>query len=145
MKNNPVGSITWTDLTVPDAVAVKNFYEAVVGWSSMGIDMGGYEDFCMMPPGAKKPAGGICHARGPNTNLPAQWLVYINVANLRASLKTCVAKGGTIIAPYRSMGAGKMAVIKDPAGAVAALFEPAKEKPAKKTKATKAKPAKKAK
>jgi predicted enzyme related to lactoylglutathione lyase len=140
MKKNHVGSIMWTDLTVPDAVAVSKFYEAVVGWKSMGVDMGGYEDFCMMPPGAKKPAGGICHARGDNQNLPAQWLVYITVANLRASLKVCLAKGGVIVAPERDMGGAKMAVIRDPAGAVAALFQPAKEKPAKKTKA---KPAKK--
>lgn len=144
MKKNQIGTISWTDLTVPDAVAVGSFYEAVVGWKSMGIDMGGYQDFCMMPPGAKKPAGGICHARGENKNLPAQWLVYITVADLRASLKKCVAKGGKIVAPLRDMGMGKMAVIQDPAGAVAALFETKEPKPAKPRKA-KAKVAKKSK
>lgn len=138
MKKSPIGSIQWTDLTVPDAVAVGKFYEAVVGWKSMGVDMGGYEDFCMMPPGAKKPAGGICHARGDNQNLPAQWLVYITVANLRASLKACLAKGGAIVAPERDMGGAKMAVIRDPAGAVAALFQPAKAKPAKQAKVKRA-------
>ena len=138
MKKNQVGTISWTDLTVPDAVGVSEFYAAVVGWGSMGLDMGGYHDFCMMPPGAKKPAGGICHARGDNQNLPAQWLVYITVADLAASLRTCVAKGGKIVAPLRDMGMGKMAVIQDPAGAVAALFEPVPEKPVKKAK-TKAK------
>ena len=132
----------WTDLTVPDAVAVSGFYAAVVGWESVGIEMGGYQDYCMMPPGAKKPAGGICHARGENKNLPAQWLVYITVANLRKSLKACAAKGGVIVAPERDMGGAKMAVIRDPAGAVAALFQPAEEKPAKKTKT---KPGKKSK
>jgi predicted enzyme related to lactoylglutathione lyase len=142
MKKNQVGSITWTDLTVPDAVAVSGFYEAVVGWKRVGLDMGGYEDFCMTPPGAKKPAGGICHARGMNQGLPAQWLVYITVADLRASLKACVAKGGKVVAPLRDMGGAKMAVISDPAGAVAALFQPAKEQPAKKAKAKRAKQAK---
>jgi predicted enzyme related to lactoylglutathione lyase len=142
MKNNPLGSIMWSDLTVPDAVAVSSFYSAVVGWKSQGLDMGGYEDFCMMPAGAKKPAAGICHARGSNKDLPAQWLVYITVANLRRSLKACVAKGGTIVTPERDMGGAKMAVIRDPAGAVAALFQPAKEKPAKKAKAKSAKKAK---
>lgn len=139
MKKNQVGSISWTDLTVPDAVAVRGFYEAVVGWKSLGLDMGGYEDFCMMPPGGRKPAAGICHARGSNKGLPAQWLVYITVANLAASLKACVAKGGKIVAPVRDMGGSKMAVIRDPAGAVAALFQPAPAKPAKKSKSKKAK------
>jgi predicted enzyme related to lactoylglutathione lyase len=137
MKKNPVGSVSWMDLTVPDAVAVGEFYAAVVGWKSVGVDMGGYQDFCMMPPGKKKPAAGICHARGSNQNLPAQWLVYLTVANLRASLKTCVAKGGKVIAPLRDMGMGKMAVVQDPAGAVAALFEFAKPKPIKAKKAAK--------
>jgi hypothetical protein len=148
MKKNQVGTISWTDLTVPDAVRVSEFYAAVVGWKTMGIDMGGYQDFCMMPPGAKKPAGGICHARGDNQNLPAQWLVYITVADLRTSLKHCLAQGGKIVAPLREMGMGKMAVIQDPAGAVAALFEHAVAAPKKKPKATKAgkrKAAKKAK
>lgn len=139
MKKKPVGSITWTDLTVRDAVAVSGFYEAVVGWKRMGLDMGGYEDFCMMPAGSKDAAAGICHARGANKGLPAQWLVYITVADLRASLKACVAKGGKVVAPLRDMGGAKMAVIRDPAGAVAALFQPAKEQPAKKAKAKRAK------
>ena len=139
MKKNRTGSILWTDLTVPDAVAVSGFYEAVVGWKSVGLNMGGYQDFCMVPPGGRKPAGGICHARGENKGLPAQWLVYITVADLRASLKACVAKGGAVVAPPRNMGGAKMAVIRDPAGAVAALFEPAKTKPAKAKRAKKTK------
>jgi predicted enzyme related to lactoylglutathione lyase len=139
MKKNQVGSILWSDLTVPDAVAVSGFYSAVVGWKTQGLDMGGYEDFCMMPPDAKQPAAGICHARGVNKDLPAQWLVYINVANLRRALKACVSKGGAIVTPERDMGGAKVAVIRDPAGAVAALFQPAKEKPAKKAKAKSAK------
>lgn len=142
MKKNQVGRILWTDLTVPDAVAVSGFYAAVVGWKAVGLDMGGYEDFCLTPPGARKPAAGICHARGGNRNLPAQWLVYITVADLRASLKTCVAQGGAVVAPARAMGGAKMAVIRDPAGAVAALFEPAKAKARKRAKATPAKKAK---
>ena len=77
-----------------------------------------------------------------NKNLPTQSLVYITVANLRKSLKACAAKGGVIVAPERDMGGAKMAVIRDPAGAVAALFQPAEEKPAKKTKT---KPGKKSK
>jgi predicted enzyme related to lactoylglutathione lyase len=132
MKKNPVGSITWTDLTVNDATKVSAFYSAVVGWKAMGVDMGGYEDFCMMPATGKKPAGGICHARGDNKNLPPQWLVYITVADIKASVKACRANGGEVVAEVREMGMGKMAVIRDPAGAVAALFEMAEPKPAKK-------------
>jgi uncharacterized protein len=128
------GTISWCDLTIPNADAVKDFYAAVAGWGVMPVDMGGYDDYCMMPPGSENPAGGICHARGDNVGLPPQWLIYINVPNLTASLKACVKRGGKIIRPARPMSGGKMAVVQDPAGAVAALYEPAKEKRSAKTK-----------
>jgi predicted enzyme related to lactoylglutathione lyase len=117
------GSIGWVDLTVPDAGRVRDFYSAVVGWTPTGLDMGGYEDFCMNAPGGATVAG-ICHSRGGNAGLPPVWLVYITVANLEASLKNTVERGGRIVAPPRSAGTGRYAVIEDPAGAVAALFQP---------------------
>jgi predicted enzyme related to lactoylglutathione lyase len=124
MEKPKVGTISWTDLTVPNAAAVKDFYAAVAGWGVMPIDKEGYEDFCMMPPGSDQPAAGICHARGPNADLPSQWLVYITVPDVVAALKTCVEKGGKVIREVRDMGGAKMAVIQDPAGAVAALYQP---------------------
>ena len=123
--NTPApGSVSWFDLTVPNADEVRDFYSAVVGWTPSPVEMEGYNDYCMMPPGAEMPAGGICHQRGPNSNLPAQWLIYITVADLRASLAACVQRGGRVLTPERDMGGAKMAVIQDPAGAVAALYQP---------------------
>ena len=126
-QNKPVvGSITWMDLTVKPAVKVRDFYKAVVGWKTSDVDMGGYSDFCMNQPADGKTVAGVCHARGENANLPSQWLIYINVANLKKSLAACRRRGGKIVCPVRELGGGKMAVIRDPAGAVAALFEPGK-------------------
>lgn len=118
------GTIGWIDLTIPDAVQVRDFYSAVAGWSSEPVDMQDYEDFCMIPPGAAAPVAGICHARGMNADLPPVWLVYITVEDLDASLEECKARGGEAISPIRTMGASRYAVIKDPAGAVCALFQP---------------------
>lgn len=134
------GTVSWFDLTIPNADAVRDFYSAVAGWGVMPVEMDGYNDYCMMPPGSDQPAGGICHARGPNADLPPQWLIYITVENLAQSLKACTAKGGTIIRPARAMGGAKVAVIRDPAGAVAALYQAEKAKaPAKAKKAGKTK------
>ena len=58
------GSISWTDLTVADAEAVRNFYQAVVGWTPEAQPMGEYSDFVMSADGT--PVAGICHARGEN-------------------------------------------------------------------------------
>lgn len=122
-----VGTAGWMDLTVPDAPRVRAFYEKVVGWTSVPIDMGGYEDHCMMPPGAKEgdmPTGGVCHARGTNADLPPVWIVYFIVEDLDASVREVEANGGALIRPVKSMGAARYAVIKDPAGAVCALYQP---------------------
>ena len=118
-----VGSISWRDLAVPKAEEVSRFYQAVVGWTADPLDMGGYDDFCMNDANGETVAG-ICHARGENANLPAQWLIYITVAELHKSLEQCKTLGGKVIFGPRQMSQGEMAVIQDPAGAVAALFQP---------------------
>ena len=123
-KKPHVGAITWFDLTVKNAPKVRAFYEKVVGWKSAGLDMGGYEDFCMNTPAGGKTVAGICHARGENATLPPQWLIYITVSDLDASVEQCRKLRGKVIFGPRAMGDGRVAVICDPAGAVAALFEP---------------------
>jgi len=87
--------------------------------------MGGYSDDCTLPSGSPDPVAGICHAQGENADLPAQWLMYITVADVAGSLTRCESNGGKVIRPIRDMGGAKMAVISDPAGAVCALFQPA--------------------
>lgn len=116
-----IGSIAWRDLTVPNADEVQDFYCSVVGWKSTPHDMGGYADFNISTPGNGECVAGICHARGSNANLPAQWLIYINVANVDVSAAKCAELGGKVIDGPRAMGAMRFCVIQDPAGAVAAL------------------------
>jgi predicted enzyme related to lactoylglutathione lyase len=94
MPDTIAGMISWIDLTVANADEVKAFYQRVAGWTSQPVDMGGYDDFNMLPAGAQRPVAGICHARGPNTGLPAQWMIYITVANLDSSLDLCKESGG---------------------------------------------------
>jgi hypothetical protein len=121
-KDPAIGTIAWTDLTVEDAPGIRDFYTEVVGWRPEPVPMGEYEDFTMVPPGGEG-AVGICHARGGNAGLPAQWMIYILVADLDASMASCKRLGGEVIAGPKSMGASRYCVVKDPAGAVAALFQ----------------------
>jgi predicted enzyme related to lactoylglutathione lyase len=120
------GNIGWVDLTVDDAGRVRDFYEKVVGWKSGGVDMGGYQDFGMVPPGEEQAIAGVCHARGSNEGLPPYWLIYIVVADLDDSLRQCEGLGGKTVAGPKNMGDNRYAVIEDPAGAFCALFEPGK-------------------
>lgn len=123
VKRPAVGSIAWRDLTVPDAGAIRDFYSRVVGWTAEPLDMGGYADFNMSMPGSDEPQAGICHARAGNAGLPAQWLMYIVVANLERSLSACAALGGSIVSGPRQAGGARYCIIRDPAGAVCALYQ----------------------
>ena len=139
MTDSNAGKIGWTDLTVPNADRIRDFYSEVAGWEAKPVDMGDYADYCMHRPEEESPVAGICHARGINADLPAQWMIYITVADLKAALDKVAANGGEVLqqrlansgdnfnednsavdGPY---GQGSLAIIRDPSGAVAALYQ----------------------
>jgi predicted enzyme related to lactoylglutathione lyase len=125
MSQDPgTGRIAWTDLTVDDAGKVRDFYSQVVGWDPVPVGMGEYDDFSMCLPGSEDAAAGICHARGLNADLPPVWIPYIVVDDLDASLGACADLGGEVVVAPRDMEPGsRYAVIRDPSGAVAALYQ----------------------
>ena len=124
MADEPkTGKVAWQDLTVPNAEPIRDFYAAVVGWRPEPVEMGGYADFNMVAPDGT-PAAGICFARGANARLPPQWLIYVTVLNLDASLETCLGRGGVVVDGPRGMGEQRFAVIRDPAGAHVGLVGP---------------------
>lgn len=122
-KEKATGKIVWVDLTVPEAGKIRDFYTKVVGWRPSPVSMGDYSDFSMVIPGEDNPAAGICHARGENADIPAQWMIYIVVDNLDDSIAACEKHGGKVIVGPKKMGEERFCVISDPAGAVAALYE----------------------
>lgn len=122
-KTPALGSIAWIDLTVPDAEALRDFYASVAGWRFDPVSMGDYEDYCLLPPGSDAPVAGVCHARGANAKLPSQWLIYISVRSLAASIERCLALGGKLLDGPRPVGKQQFCVIQDPSGAVAGLIE----------------------
>ena len=117
-----IGRVEWIDLTVDDASRVKDFYCAVVGWSSTEVEMGSYSDFNINLPGTQDTIAGVCHARGSNANLPSQWLIYVRVESVKASAEKCEKLGGKILDGPRRMVGSNFCVIEDPAGAVMALM-----------------------
>jgi hypothetical protein len=122
MAGSPrIGVISWQDLTVEDATRLRDFYEAVVGWTAEPVAVGDYSDYTMTADGEQ--VAGVCHARGGNAALPPMWIIYITVADLDHSLDECVRLGGEPLTPVRSYGGGRFCVIQDPAGAVCALYQ----------------------
>ncbi len=113
----------WHDLTVENAGKVSDFYQQVIGWEKEGLSMGNYDDFLIKNPDDNEVIAGICHAKGVNKDLPAQWLMYITVENLDESLETCKKLGGKVLGEKRKMGDEYYCLIQDPAGAFVMLYE----------------------
>jgi len=97
----------------------------VVGWEPRAHDLGDgvdYVDYDMLSPSTGETVAGVCHARGTNAGVPPVWLVYITVADVDASARRAVELGGEVLDGPRRMGSGRFAVIRDPAGAICALW-----------------------
>lgn len=128
MSDQPLqpGTVAWVDLTVPEADRIRDFYRDVVGWVPQPVGMGDYDDYSMTKTDGA-PAAGICHARGVNASLPPQWLIYIMVDDVNLAAGRVLDRGGRLLREPTDMGGhGRYCVLEDPAGAVAALYEPAK-------------------
>ena len=53
------GRIGWQDLTVDNAEVVRDFYSEVVGWKTMPLDMGDYDDYVMLTPEGQAGVAGV--------------------------------------------------------------------------------------
>jgi predicted enzyme related to lactoylglutathione lyase len=124
--NKNIGKIAWHDLTVDDAEVVKDFYAKVVGWDVGGVSMGNqgeeYQDYNMNLPGTVETVAGVCHRRGSNSGLPPQWVMYVGVEDSAKSAEQCIASGGEIVEGPRDIGGATYYYLKDPAGAVLAIY-----------------------
>lgn len=117
------GRFSWVDLATPDPEAAKRFYGGLFGWEFEDLPAGpgvytmcklGGQRVCALfrqppePPGAR-----------------AAWKSYVTVTSADESAAKAEALGGAVgMAPMDVLEAGRMAVLRDPQGAVFAIWEP---------------------
>ena len=90
--------------------------------------MGDYVDFNMNSPVTDETLAGICNAKAMNKDMPSVWMVYFCVDNLDEKIKFIKKSAGEIIkGPVNAGPMGNYIVIKDPAGAICALWEKSKK------------------
>ncbi len=116
------GRICWNELLSTDAEAAQRFYSAVFGWQPQPKDMGPYGLYRIQMLGDKQAAGLM---QNPQNGAPSAWLSYFLTMHLQGDTELAKSLGGTPLmenAPIPGLGAFSM--LKDPTGAVFALFEP---------------------
>jgi predicted enzyme related to lactoylglutathione lyase len=120
VRVNEPGCPIWHELTSPDLPTATRFYSDLlsVEWESMPMETG--DDYtCLMVGG--RPVGG---AFPPQMDgVPPHWDVYFNVEDCHATTARAVELGGRELVPaYDVPGVGRMAMVRDPQGALVCLL-----------------------
>src|SRR5579885_1585362 len=118
------GTLCWADLITPDPARVAPFYSQVFGWKIKAAegDTSGY----LHIQAGEKHIGGIPPASNRNAQTPAHWLVYFHVSDCdKFTEKTKQLGGSTLMPPATMERVGRWSIVRDPQGAVFALFQPA--------------------
>lgn len=118
-----VGTVGWVDISSDRCEELRDFYAHVIGWKSEAVDCGDFDDYNMIPPEGSDPAAGVCHKTAVTPDCDPMWMVYFTVADLDKSLEQVKARGGEVLTKKHAYGSGGFAFIRDPAGAICALFQ----------------------
>ena len=115
------GAFCWADLGTPDPEGAKAFYSGLFGWSVHDSPMGDGTFYSMLRRGERDVAALYGQAQD---GAPPAWLPYVAVESADRGATEAAARGATVLMePFDVFTSGRMALIRDPAGATVALWE----------------------
>ena len=110
------------ELNTNDVEKAKTFYSQLFKWQLDDVPMGPSGSYTMIKPEAGTGGGMLKH---PDPKAPSMWLAYVEVEDVAAAAQKAKSLGGTIMKDATEVpGAGTMAIIIDPTGAMLALWKP---------------------
>jgi uncharacterized protein len=118
---DPEGVFVWDELGTSDVEGAQRFYGEVFGWTTkdMGSDFGDYRIFQRGETGV----GGLMAL--PDASMPTQWGPYVAVEDVDATTaKASELAGSTLAEPMDVPTVGRIAVLRDPQGAVFGIIKP---------------------
>lgn len=118
------GRFCWFELGTTNAGQAKEFYQGLFGWTISDQAMPGMVYSMLKLDG--KDVGGLYEmdASMRAAGIPPHWLVYIATASADESAEKARAAGGSIMnGPFDVHDQGRMAVVKDPQGAVFGVWQ----------------------
>ena len=119
------GTFCWPELATADAQGAKQFYTTLFGWTANDNDMGDGTFYTMLllhgqPVGALYPLNKDQASQG----VPPNWGSYVAVESADDAATRARTLGGQVIMePFDVMEHGRMAVIRDPQGAVFSVWQ----------------------
>lgn len=121
------GEFCWNELATTNLEECQKFYSELFGWNFKKSENSEIEmDYREMSLGGGNPFGGMFEMTkemfGDNMP-PSHWMNYIAVDDVDESAKKAVELGGTLLRDLVDIPkVGRMAIIKDPTGAVFTLL-----------------------
>jgi predicted enzyme related to lactoylglutathione lyase len=112
---NEPGAMAWNELASPDVERASAFYRDLLGWD-VETDATGYATIR----NGERLNGGIRPLRDGE---PPNWLIYFTVASLDDAAAHVRASDGDVLVEPADATVGRIAVVRDPQGAMFALYE----------------------
>jgi uncharacterized protein len=115
------GHFCWSELLTADPARAAAFYGALFGWTASERDLDGEERYWVFRQGDRDVAG-MMQAPG-GAAAASCWLPYVQVVSAEDTAALAEEAGGQIVTPPGDVpGRGRSAVVKDPGGALVAVF-----------------------
>ncbi|MEE8062279.1 MAG: VOC family protein [Gemmatimonadales bacterium] len=124
MPDTPRGHFIWYECLTKDKEAAVDYYTKLIGWGTTDweSDMGPYTMWTK----DETPIGGVMVLpEEAMAGVPPFWLGYISTPDTDATTDQTTELGGAILVPPMTIPTiGRMAVLKDPQGAIFACYTP---------------------
>jgi len=120
------GTFSWVELATTEPKAGVAFYRALFDWGVIEHDMGPNGVYTIFTKGGRDVAAGAGqHPEERQMGVPPHWNLYVTVPSADAAAQRAQSLGATVLdKPFDVMQQGRMAIIRDPTGAVLQLWEP---------------------
>jgi predicted enzyme related to lactoylglutathione lyase len=122
----PVGTFSWVDLATSDVAAAKSFYTSILGWEYEDRGAGGGVVYTMCRLDGDVVAGMYEMQEDTRTRgVGPHWMSYVTVEDADGTAARAAELGGPVVDDaFDVLDVGRMAVLRDPQGAVFAVWEP---------------------
>ncbi len=121
---NLPGSFCWVELASSDAIAAREFYTDLFAWSAEEDPMDESPPYIRFQMRGLDVAAMYQIEPGQPNAVSDIWGAYISVDDVDAAAARAVELGGSIVTPpFDVMSAGRLAILKDPQGAVFSLWQ----------------------
>jgi uncharacterized protein len=114
------GAARWVDLSTPDVEAATRFYAELFGWA-IETHPSPFGPYYIGAAGRAEVAG-MMQQDPDGPDLAPAWTVFVEVADVDACLTEVERAGGTVLAPAADLPDARIAVVRDPTGAVLGLI-----------------------